>query len=123
TSRCSSTPSSESGGRRVRPNPARDATMALMYHTSVARSVYDWFNRRRDAPHPEADVPISRETLASLLAFREPRMAPISVEVGARDGYVFERISLDLEGVGAVRAFLTRPPGTGRHPAILYGHS
>src|SRR5204863_8554384 len=46
------------------------------------------------------------------------------VESGERDGYVFERLALRLEGAGTVRAFLTRPAqAKGRCPAILYGHS
>jgi len=69
-------------------------------------------------------VPITRQNLASLLAFREPGISFVSAETGHRDGFVFERLSLDLEGVGIVRAFLTRPADDGgRHPAILYGHS
>ncbi len=69
-------------------------------------------------------MPITRETLAQLLAFREPGISYRSAEVGDREGYVFERLSLDLEGVGSVRAFLTRPAtGSGPFPAILYGHS
>jgi dienelactone hydrolase len=67
---------------------------------------------------------ISRDELASLLSFREPGIKLVSTEVAARDGYLFERLALDVEGVGAVRAFLTRPSGAaGRRPAILYGHS
>jgi dienelactone hydrolase len=47
----------------------------------------------------------------------------VSTEGAAREGYVFERLALDIEGV-RVRAFLTRPAGgVGRRPAILYGHS
>lgn len=69
-------------------------------------------------------MPISRERLATLLAFHEPAITLRSIETGQRDGYVFERLELALEGVGSVRAFLTRPPvAGGRHPAILYGHS
>jgi dienelactone hydrolase len=69
-------------------------------------------------------VGITRDELASILSFREPRVSLVSQEVAAREGYVFERLELELEGVGRVRAFLTRPDGRGRrHPAILYGHS
>jgi len=68
--------------------------------------------------------PISRDELASLLSFREPDIAFVSAEAGARDGYVFERLAFEVEGVGRVRGFLTRPArATGRGPAILYGHS
>ena len=52
---------------------------------------------------------ISREQLASILSFHEPRIDLIAAETGAREGYVFERLALDLDGVGRVRAFLTRP--------------
>jgi len=66
----------------------------------------------------------SRDQLRALLAFREPAIALRSTETGQRDGYVFERLELEVEGAGPVRAFLTRPSGTdGAHPAILYGHS
>jgi dienelactone hydrolase len=67
---------------------------------------------------------ISREDLASLLSFREPGIELVSAEAAAREGYVFERLELDVKGVGKVRAFLTRPAGDGGPwPAILYGHS
>jgi Dienelactone hydrolase family len=67
---------------------------------------------------------ITRDDLAALLSFREPGIELISAETGQRDGYVLERLALDIMGVGTVRAFLTRPAGaTGRCPAILYGHS
>ena len=69
-------------------------------------------------------IAISREGLAALLSFREPSIQLMSVESGERDGYVFERLALRLEGAGTVRAFLTRPAqAKGRCPAILYGHS
>ncbi|HEY7970550.1 MAG TPA: dienelactone hydrolase family protein [Candidatus Limnocylindrales bacterium] len=70
-----------------------------------------------------ARLAITREELASLLSFREPAITLVSTEAATREGYVFERLTLDIEGV-AVRAFLTRPArGVGRRPAILYGHS
>jgi dienelactone hydrolase len=69
-------------------------------------------------------LPTSREQLAALLAFHEPAIALRAVETGQREGYVFERLELEVEGAGIVRAFLTRPSGAeGRQPAILYGHS
>jgi hypothetical protein len=69
-------------------------------------------------------LPTTREQLAALLAFHEPAIAVRSVETAARDGYVVERLELELEGAGPVRAFLTRPPAVdGPRPAILYGHS
>jgi dienelactone hydrolase len=67
---------------------------------------------------------ITRERLASLLSYREPGIAPVSAETGARDGYVLERLTFEMEGPGRVRGFLTRPARTsGPSPAILYGHS
>ncbi len=67
---------------------------------------------------------MSRDKLASILSFREPGIALVSTETGSRDGYVFERLELELEGVGRVRAFLTRPAlAGGPWPAILYAHS
>jgi dienelactone hydrolase len=66
----------------------------------------------------------ARAKLASLLTFREPAIALISTETGARDGFVFERLEFEVEGAGRVRALLTRPAGTGGpFPAVLYGHS
>jgi dienelactone hydrolase len=68
--------------------------------------------------------PISREKLASLLSFREPRITLVSTETGQRDGFVFERLEFELEGAGRTRAFLTRPAKAGGpRPAILYAHS
>jgi hypothetical protein len=67
---------------------------------------------------------VSREELASILAFREPGVELVSTETAARDGYVVERLTLEIEGAGRVRGFLTRPAeSTGRRGAILYGHS
>ena len=67
---------------------------------------------------------IARDTLASLLSFHEPGIALTSTETGTREGFVFERLELELEGAGRVRAFLTRPAEAGGpYPAILYGHS
>ncbi|MEP6638166.1 MAG: hypothetical protein ABJC39_02355 [Chloroflexota bacterium] len=40
---------------------------------------------------------ISRETLASLLSFREPAIALGSTETGRREGYVFERLEFEVE--------------------------
>lgn len=48
----------------------------------------------------------------------------MAAEAVEHDGYVVERLELEIEGAGRVRGFLTRPPGAvGRLPAILYGHS
>jgi hypothetical protein len=66
----------------------------------------------------------SRRKLAALLSFREPAITLVSTETGQREGYVFERLELEVEGAGRVRAFLTRPAGGGGpFPAILYAHS
>lgn len=82
-----------------------------------------------DPTDPAADPFVSGEAasrakLASLLSFREPAIALISTETGARDGFVFERLEFEVEGTGRVRALLTRPAGGGGpFPAVLYGHS
>lgn len=69
-------------------------------------------------------MPVSRDALAALLAFREPGIALRSTEAGLRDGYVFERLDFEVEREGRVRGFLTRPAqADGPSPAILYGHS
>ena len=67
---------------------------------------------------------ISRERLAELLSVRERSMRLVGVETAERDGFVYERLAFDMEGVGRVRGLLTRPiDAKGRHPAILYAHS
>jgi dienelactone hydrolase len=76
------------------------------------------------ATAPTAGSGISRDDLASLLSFREPGIALVSAETGAREGYVLERLTFEVEGAGRVRGFLTRPArANDRGPAILYGHS
>jgi hypothetical protein len=67
---------------------------------------------------------ITREHLASLLSFEEPRFELVGREVADREDYIFERLTFDLEGAGHVRGYLTRPARpTGKSPAILYAHS
>ncbi len=67
---------------------------------------------------------LTRQELASLLSFREPGIALVATETGLRDGFAVERLELEVEGAGRVRAFLTRPAlADGPAPAILYGHS
>ena len=67
---------------------------------------------------------ITREHLASLLSFKEPKFTLVGHEVAERDDYIFERLLFDFEGAGPVRGFLTRPANAkGKSPAILYAHS
>jgi Acetyl xylan esterase (AXE1) len=67
---------------------------------------------------------ITREHLARLLSFKEPGMRLVSSESAQRDGFVYERLKFDMDGVGSVRGLLTRPlHATGKSPAILYAHS
>jgi len=66
---------------------------------------------------------ITREKLASLLSFEEPKFTLTKREVADRDDYIFERLDFDFEGAGTVRGYLTRPAKPGKHPAILYSHS
>jgi dienelactone hydrolase len=71
-----------------------------------------------------SDEALLRRKLAALLSFREPAIALVSTETGAREGYDFERLEFEVEGAGRVRAFLTRPArASGPCPAILYAHS
>ncbi len=64
---------------------------------------------------------ITRDQLASLLSFKEPKSRLVGRRLDERDDYVLERLQFDFEGAGMVRGLLTRPTGaTGKAPAILY---
>ena len=67
---------------------------------------------------------ITRAELKSLFGMAEPGLEPISSKSQEADGYTIETLRFKMEGVGLVRALLTRPSGTvGRLPAILYAHA
>jgi dienelactone hydrolase len=69
-------------------------------------------------------APISRDRLAELLSFHEPRIELRDTRAEVHDDHVVERLRFSIEGVGDVRGLLTRPNANGgRRPAILYGHS
>jgi dienelactone hydrolase len=67
-----------------------------------------------------------RRELYGLLGDLPERDRPIAV-VGRREerreGYVLERLVLDLNGVELVPAYFARPAGEGPFPAVLYNHS
>jgi hypothetical protein len=65
---------------------------------------------------------LTRDRLRELLRFEARPAALLERVTEQRDGYVLERLILDIAG-HPVRGVLTRPNAPGRHPAILYGHS
>lgn len=65
---------------------------------------------------------LSRERLRQLLRFETRPVAFVGGTVEPREGYVLERLTLDIAGV-TVRGVLTRPAEPGHYPGILYGHS
>ena len=65
---------------------------------------------------------LSRERFRQLLGFETRTVALLSGMTEPRDGYVLERLRLQI-GETEVRGLLTRPTTPGPHPAILYGHS
>ncbi len=68
-----------------------------------------------------------REELYGLLGDVPERNRPISAKTlstETRDGYVVEKLVLDLNGLEAVPAYFVRPVDmTGRRPTILYHHA
>jgi len=68
-----------------------------------------------------------RHALYTLLGGLPDRHRPISIEVVSgeeRDGYTLETLSLDLNGIESVPAYLARPTSrVGRAPAVLYNHA
>lgn len=68
-----------------------------------------------------------RKMLYGLLGDLPPRRRRIGVrQVGEerRQGYVLEKLVLDLNGLEAVPAYFVRPvDGRGRRPTVLYNHS
>lgn len=66
---------------------------------------------------------ITRTRLRELIGLAEPPVSLLSSRVESADGYVIERLRLQL-GDEEVRGILTRPADDIRRlPAILYGHS
>ena len=65
---------------------------------------------------------LTRGRLRELLRFAARPVALKDRAVEERDGYVLERLILEIAGQ-PVRGVLTRPTSPGPHPAILYGHS
>jgi len=68
-----------------------------------------------------------RAQLYALLGDLPPRDRHVSGEMIAqenRDGYVLEKLVLDLNGVEMVPAYFVRPSeGSGPWPAVLYNHA
>jgi dienelactone hydrolase len=74
---------------------------------------------------PEQDQ--QRKALYALLGDLPPREGPISarlVEQGERDGYLLEKLILELNGSEPVPAYFVKPLGAvGRLPCLLYQHA
>jgi dienelactone hydrolase len=73
-----------------------------------------------------ADGSPRRRELYDLLGDLPPRDRPIALpdrEESLADGYVVERLTLDLNGVEPVPAIFVRPTGAGPFPAVLYNHA
>jgi dienelactone hydrolase len=70
---------------------------------------------------------MNRADLAALLALPPRSEAPpalVSAEMSERDGYVLERLAIDLGDAHPVRALLTRPVSpVAPLPAVLYCHA
>jgi dienelactone hydrolase len=67
-----------------------------------------------------------REELYSLLGDLPDRHRPISARKNSeesRDGYILERLTLDLNGIEEVPGYFVRPATGTRFPCILYNHS
>jgi len=74
---------------------------------------------------PEQDK--QRQALYSLLGDLPPRDRAIRstvVEQGEHDGYVLEKLLLDLNGIESVPAYFVKPRNADRHiPCMLYNHA
>ncbi|MBI4557458.1 MAG: acetylxylan esterase [Candidatus Hydrogenedentes bacterium] len=79
------------------------------------------------APTLDRNPAARRQKLYELLGDLPDRERPIGtrkVEETERDGYVLEKLELDLNGIESVPAYLARPKQlAGRVPAILFNHS
>jgi hypothetical protein len=74
---------------------------------------------------PEQDQ--QRQKLYGLLGDLPPRDAPIAarlLEQSKRDGYILEKLMLDLNGRQSVPAYFVKPGrAAGRLPCLLYNHA
>lgn len=67
-----------------------------------------------------------RRELYALLGELPDRTRPISArkhDEQEREGYVLETWEFDLNGIEPVPAYVARPAGEGRRPAVLFNHS
>jgi len=75
----------------------------------------------------ETSVSERRAALYALLGDLPARRRPVSgqkTSEAARDGYILERWTLDLNDIEPVPAYVARPRGaTGRLPAVVFNHS
>src|SRR5215217_5636919 len=70
---------------------------------------------------------IRRQELYDLLGDLPPRSRPLDTQLIAeeeRDGYVLEKLVLDLNGIEPVPSYFVRPKdGQGSLPVVLYNHA
>ncbi|MGB8212623.1 MAG: acetylxylan esterase [Anaerolineales bacterium] len=67
-----------------------------------------------------------RQELYALLGDLPDRNRPVAgrvLSVTEEKAYILEKLSLDLNGVEAVPAYLARPKTKGPHPCMLYNHA
>jgi len=79
------------------------------------------------APRMHEDARARREELYGVLGDLPDRARPVGgrvVDTQERDGYLLEKLELDLNGIEPVPAYFAKPKGlTGRVPAVLFNHS
>jgi len=83
------------------------------------------------APEPAGraykDAREQRRVLYDLLGELPDRQLPLRAEKVSeeeRDGYILEKLMLDLNGIESVPAYFAKPRGSlGRVPAVLYNHA
>ena len=76
---------------------------------------------------PETSPDLQRRQLYNLLGDLPPRHRPLAgrlVERSTREGYILEKLVLDLNGIEVVPAYFVKPLGIeGRLPCVLYNHA
>lgn len=66
---------------------------------------------------------ITRERLRALFGIEEPKLELVSSAVEDHGSWILERLQFRTGDGTQIRGFLTRPPGPGPHPGLVYAHS